>query len=144
MTPWPIAVLLAVLPAGDDAALKDLQAMQGTWKVAELVEKGRRIPARDTDPIEVEIVGPRLTIRDDGAAREEIKLKLHVDKGVRAVDFHYTKGPSTGNVERGVYSIDGDTLKICTNEVTDGPRPTTFASTRRNGFAYVVLVRVKK
>jgi uncharacterized protein (TIGR03067 family) len=146
MAPWSLTLALALTAcsaAPGDAAVKDLQAMQGTWKVAELTEKGHRLPAKETDPIEVVIVGMRMTIRDDGTAREEIMLKVDAGKTPRAVDFHYTKGPSTGNTERAMYSIEGDTLQFCINETKDSPRPATFASTRRNGYAFVVLVRAK-
>jgi uncharacterized protein (TIGR03067 family) len=148
MAPWPpwglaLLILTVSARAGGDITLKDVQAMQGSWKVAELTEKGRRVPAKETDPIVVVIVGTRMTIRDDGAAREEIVLKVDASKTPGAADFTYTKGPSTGNMERAIYSIDGDTLKFCINEAKDGPRPTAFASTRSNAFAYVVLTRIK-
>jgi uncharacterized protein (TIGR03067 family) len=147
MPMWSLQVLLLSLAVGGGKdALKDLQAMQGTWKVAELTEKGRKLPAKETDPIEVVIIGTKMTIRDDGAAREEITLKFDVGKALGpggAVDLNYTKGPSTGNIERAIYSIEADTLKFCINEAKDGPRPTAFGSTRRNGFAYVVLTRTK-
>jgi uncharacterized protein (TIGR03067 family) len=147
---WSLLVVLVWVAApggpGTNDTLKDLQAMQGTWKVAELTEKGRKLPAKETDPIEVVIIGTKMTIRDDGAAREEIMLKFDVAKTLglgRAVDFSYTKGPSTGNIERAIYSISADTLQFCINEFKDGQRPTAFASTRRNGFAFVVLTRTK-
>jgi uncharacterized protein (TIGR03067 family) len=140
-----LTFLLLTVPAGagDDMALKDLKAMQGTWKVAELTEKGRKLAAKETDPIAVAVIGTKMSIRDDGAAREEITIKLDGSSTPGAVEFTYTKGPNTGNVERGIYSIEGDTLKFCMNEVKDGKRPAEFASTRRNGFAYVVLTRTK-
>jgi uncharacterized protein (TIGR03067 family) len=151
MALWTLLAMLdgAVAAAGVDVVAKDLQAMRGTWKVAELVEKGHWLPAKQTDPIEVVIDGTKMTIRDDGAAREEIALKFgaagtgRVGKALRTVDFTYTKGPSTGNIERGIYSLEGDMLKFCMCEVKDGQRPPLFSSTRSNGYSYVVLVRSK-
>jgi len=111
--------------------------------VAELTEMGERLPDKELTPVEVIILGNKMTINDEGKFREEITLKLDATKKPRAVDFNYTKGPNTGKVERGIYVLDGDTLKICVNEKKDGDRPTEFSSTKANGCSLVVLKKTK-
>ena len=138
------AGILLVSQAGDDPTMKDLDAMQGTWKVVELTEKGEKLPAKETDPVEVIILATKMAIHDDGKFREEITLKLDAKQKPKAVDLKYTKGPNSGKVESGIYIVEGDTLKICINEKKDGARPTEFTSTKQNEFALVVLKKVKK
>jgi uncharacterized protein (TIGR03067 family) len=137
-------LLIAQAQAGDDPNTKDLEAMQGTWKVVELTEKGEKLAAKETDPVEVVILATKMAIHDDGKFREEITLVLDAKQKPKAVDLKYTKGPNTGKVEPGIYSVEGDTLKICINEKKGGMRPAEFTSTKQNEFALVVLKKVKK
>jgi uncharacterized protein (TIGR03067 family) len=148
---WRAAVAVACLLTavqGDDAAKKDQELMEGTWKVVELTEQGTKIADKDLEPIEVSILANKMAIHDGGKFREEIAFKLDAGKKPRAVDFTYTKGLHTGKVELGVYTVEGDILKFCVNETKDGakegPRPAEFASTKENGCYLVVLKRVKK
>jgi uncharacterized protein (TIGR03067 family) len=127
-----------------DAAKKDLAAMQGVWKVVELAEKGAQLPDKELKPVQMVIDGPMMTLSDDGKFREEVILRLDPSQKLKAVDLVYTKGPNLGKLERGIYSIEGDVLKICVNETKDGARPTAFLSTKDNNWSVAVLKRVKK
>jgi uncharacterized protein (TIGR03067 family) len=138
------ALVLAVQGGGDDPSTKDLDAMQGVWKVVELFEKGMKLTAKETDPVDIVMLGAKMVVNDDGKFREEITLKLDAKQKVKAVDFNYTKGPNLGKVELGIYELKGDTLKICINEKKNGARPTEFSSTKENEFSLVVLKKVKK
>jgi uncharacterized protein (TIGR03067 family) len=138
------AVLLGIQGAGDDPNMKDLDAMQGTWKVVELSEKGEKLTAKEIDPVEVVILATKMAINDDGKFREEITLKLDAKQTPKAVDMQYTKGPNTGKVELGIYVVEGDTLKICINDKKDGARSTEFTSTKENELSLAVLKKVKK
>ena len=140
-----LALVLSAALAVDagDATSKDLDALRGTWKVVELTELGEKLPDKELAPVEVVILGNKMTINDDGKFREEITLKLDATKKPKAVDFHYSKGPNTGKVERGIYLLEGDTLIFCINEKKDGERPTEFASTKGNGCSLAVLKKTK-
>ncbi|HYV37714.1 MAG TPA: TIGR03067 domain-containing protein [Gemmataceae bacterium] len=135
---------LVAIPQGDDASKKDLDAMQGVWKVVELTESGEKLLEKETEPVEVTILANKMSIHDKGQFREEITLKLDAKAKVKAVDFVYTKGGNTGKTELGIYNLDGDKLTICMNETKGGARPTEFTSTKANGCSVAVLKRVKK
>ena len=141
--PAVVLVLFPVLASGGDATSKDLDALRGTWKVTQLTEMGEKLPDKELAPVEVIILGNKMTINDDGKFREEITLKLDATKKPKAVDFNYSKGPNTGKVERGIYLLEGDTLIFCINEKKDGERPTEFASTKGNGCSLAVLKKTK-
>ena len=118
--------------------------MQGVWKVVELIEKGEKLPEKERAPVGVAIKGANMTLSDSGKFREESTLKLDAAGKVKTVDFVYIQGPNKGKTERGIYELDGDTLKFCVNEAKDGPRPTAFLSTKDNNCAVAVLKRVNK
>jgi uncharacterized protein (TIGR03067 family) len=130
--------------AGEDANVKDIEALRGTWKVVELTEKGEKIAAKELEPVEVVILGTKMTINDEGKFREEIALKIDAAKKPKTVDLRYTKGPNADKVEPGIYEIDGDTLKICSCEKKGGDRPKDFTSTKENECSVVLLKRVKQ
>jgi uncharacterized protein (TIGR03067 family) len=134
----------AVSGADDDPTMKDLDAMQGTWKVVELSEKGEKVAAKETAPVEVVILATKMTFNDDGKFREEITLTVDAKQNPKTLDMKYTKGGNTGKMQTAIYAIEGDTLKICINEKKNGARPTEFTSTKENEFALVVLKKAKK
>jgi uncharacterized protein (TIGR03067 family) len=136
--------IAATAAQGDPASKKDLELMQGMWKVVELTEEGQKLAQKELTPVEVFILGNKMAIHDDGKFREEITLKLDAAKKIKAVDFVYTKGMNTGKTERGIYAFEGDTLKFCMNEGKDGARPTKFLSTKANKCSIAVLQRAKK
>jgi uncharacterized protein (TIGR03067 family) len=141
-----VGFLVATAPLwatqGEDPG-KDLDALRGTWKVIELTEKGEKIPAKELEPVEVVMLGTKMTVNDEGKLRDEITMKLNASKKPKTMDLHYTKGKFAGKVERCIYHVEGDTLKICVNEKENGERPAEFASTKENEFAVVVLKKVK-
>jgi uncharacterized protein (TIGR03067 family) len=139
-----VVATAAASPSGDEVAKKDLEQMQGVWKVAELTEKGDKVPAKELTPVEVVIAASTLTLSDDGKFREEITLKLDATGKVKTVDFIYSKGANKGKTERGIYAIEGDTLKFCMNEEAGGVRPGQFTSTKTNNCSVVQLQRLKK
>jgi uncharacterized protein (TIGR03067 family) len=146
-----VMLAVAVVPAfqagsgaGDDLTMRDLDAMQGTWKVIELSEKGEKVAAKDIDPVEVVVLATKMTFNDDGKFREEITLTVDAKQKPKSLDMKYTKGENTGKVQVAIYAIEGDTLKICINEKKDGARPTEFKSTKENEFSLVVLKKAKK
>ena len=47
----------------------------------------------------------------------------------------------TGLHTRGIYSLQGDVLMYCIAEA-DRPRPTEFATTKGDGYTFVVLKRI--
>jgi uncharacterized protein (TIGR03067 family) len=111
---------LATVTAPADDVKKDLDALQGT-----------------------------LTIKDDKyeamVAGMTIKATIKVDgsKTPRAIDFMYTEGPGAGETIKGVYAIEGETLRIYRPLEPGGDRPGKVASEPAEGMLLITYKRDK-
>ena len=136
-------------PAGaatpsEEAAKKDLKALQGTWTVVYSEQNGER--RRDVE----EVKKMRLTIKDDKWTLEyhnNVKdkhvatLKLDPTQKPTAVDFKFSEGLLTGETMLSVYELKGDDLKVCFASESR-QRPKSFDS--REGIAGQWLLVLKR
>ncbi len=60
----------------------------------------------------------------------------------KALDLKFIKGPEKGNVNLGIYELDGDTWRICLN-MQGKRRPKKFATAAGSGLALETLKRGK-
>ncbi len=59
-----------------------------------------------------------------------------------AIDLTYLSGDEKGQLERGIYQFEGDTVKFCTNE-KGKDRPTAFGTSKDDDRTLVVIRRKK-
>src|SRR5437879_3546426 len=95
-----------------DTTEADARKMQGTWALI-----------REKQPGEwtMVIAGDRVTYFHRGELRPEgtHRIRLDARKGPKAIDFDYGRD----QVFKGIYSLQGDTLILCTTAVTGLDRP---------------------
>ena len=136
---------IIALAGGDDvtqAIKKDRAALQGTWKVTESVSKGEKAP-----PEELFLIfrGDVILVREEGKTAENFSFLLNPTKKPKEIDLDdQGRRASKGRLDRGIYKIDGDTLRICIQTDKDAPRPTEFASPKDSSLWLVVLQRTKE
>jgi uncharacterized protein (TIGR03067 family) len=135
-----LGVLLLSLAADapeDARSKKDLAALEGTWTLVSVEAEGK---SRDfpENPPWVVIKGNKVQY-----AGEDLAV-LTVDATVtpKSIDMAFSN-PKT--VYEGIYSLEGDTLKVCVNRVTEGvkERPTGFATEDKPDLRLFVLKREK-
>jgi uncharacterized protein (TIGR03067 family) len=136
----PSLVLMLLLPAGHaagDGPKEELAALQGTWKLVALESDGetRELPAPPTVWV----------IRGDKVHYGGAPLAvLHLDASTtpRSVDLHFVKPKK---VCEGVYSLKGDTLKLCVNRQAEGvkERPLGFSTKEKGDWRLLVFERQK-
>jgi uncharacterized protein (TIGR03067 family) len=122
-----------------DKPKEDKDAIQGTWMVEKIEEDGE--DASDTDDGKKIKSGP-ITITGDKLVLEgagETSYKLDPTAKPRAIDLD--NGTKTFDC---VYSLDGDTLKICAPLFPGGNRPTEVASKKGSNTRLLVLKREVK
>ncbi len=120
----------------------DLELLQGSWTVTTLEVDGQPLPASMLTNARIVIDGDRFTSTGMGAVYEGT-LELVPTANPPQLNMTFDAGPEKGNVNRGIYRLDGDTWKICLATRGD-VRPSSFASTGGSGFALETLARSVK
>jgi uncharacterized protein (TIGR03067 family) len=123
-------LLLAFLIAADDvkkAAKKEQEKLQGSWKVVSSEKDGK--PHECTKDAEVVFDGDKLNIQLIGEKPGKGAFKLDPSKDPKWIDCTI--------LGRGIYNVDGDTLRICWGE----ERPSESVS-KKNVYL-LVLKRTK-
>jgi uncharacterized protein (TIGR03067 family) len=108
--------------------------LQGAWTVVSFESRGE--PEKKHVGLKVIFDGDKVTIKD-GKKDEAVPFVLDT-----------TKKPKQINIDRkahAIYSVDGDTLKICFDKLGDSEkdRPTEFVS-KKDGDRELVLMVLKR
>lgn len=132
-----IVVAISLAARGQAAPQSDdLQLIQGTWQVVSGVRGGQAVP-------DEAVATMTMTIND-----REILTKTPNGEVALSYTIDASKSPKTidvdvnGEIGMGIYSLDGDTLKIVHGEIgTD--RPTEFSSPEGSEINMLILKRIK-
>ena len=124
-----LAVILvgAAVRAGD--AKKDQEALQGTWKVNTVEERGQSKP--DNDNHSVVIKGDEFTIKRGEQLFIKAKMKIDASKTPKHIDLEIVEDPKNrdvGKTVQGIYSLEGDQWRWCATEPGNEGRPTAFST----------------
>jgi uncharacterized protein (TIGR03067 family) len=127
-----VACLVAAAAAQDDAAKLEMKKLQGVWKTVGVEIEGRKTEPPADMAGSVVIKGGTYTVKAVTETGEkvvsELTFKLDPTKDPKAIDFTTAAGPDKGKQIKGIYKLEGDTLKVCFNPKKDGERPTSFAT----------------
>ncbi len=102
-----------LLAVGLFAVAEDVgpKALQGKWNVVAGEEGGKPLAAADLKEATATVQGNRLTVRKAG--RDEEMTFTARDTGNKGeIDFTHSAGPDKGKTCKGIYSLEGDTLRI--------------------------------
>lgn len=117
----------------------DLDYLQGTWQISGLELDGARVQPAG-------FAGARIVVSDDRFESHTMgaiyrgRIELNARKRPKTIDLVFTEGPEAGNVNPGIYQLDGDRWKLCL-ATRGGPRPATFATAPGSGHALELLSR---
>jgi uncharacterized protein (TIGR03067 family) len=131
--------LLAAQPAGD--AAKDLEKLQGAWKVESAEYGGMPLPADAVEKIRVTFKGTEVTIRDP---KDPATFSLDPGQKPAAITLKPPQkpgGPKEAEIQ-GIYQFEGEKLKLCLNQ-PGMPRPTEFKSSKGGEVVLFVLAKEK-
>jgi uncharacterized protein (TIGR03067 family) len=137
-----LAACLWAAPQDNDAK-KDLEKLQGAWKMIALEVEGTQVPPEKFGKATLIIKADRYLL-DAGKTKTEVMLTLDPSKTPKHVDLTFLDGPNKDQVGKAIYSIDGDTFKICRALLTEADRPRQFATAPKSGQYVVTWQRVPK
>jgi uncharacterized protein (TIGR03067 family) len=138
---WAILAAAAASPAGD--AKKELDLLQGDWKVESAQEStGKNGSEDDIKALLVRFKGDNMKITLRGELVAEHKIKIDAAKSPKSIDLTPPEGPDKGKTEPGIYKIEGDRLTLCVNDAGKD-RPAAFATKDGTKISLFVLKRAK-
>jgi RNA polymerase sigma factor (sigma-70 family) len=118
-----------------ETAKTDLDRLQGVWSVVSVEQNGK--PAKLEKTVFM-VDGKRACLRTgDG----ELQGGLYLDQARTPKTYDFVMSERT--IE-GIYSLDGDTLRLCYNPATGAKRPVGFVTEKDKGQFLFVLKRVER
>jgi uncharacterized protein (TIGR03067 family) len=116
--------------AGGDDAKKEMEKLQGTWKLTSETDSGQNIPV---DPNEIfTFKGEDLVNKVGNKVTDEFKVKISAGKTPKEIDLIPQKEPNKGVPSPGIYKIEGNKLTVCVNFSPGSKRPAGFDSNQTN------------
>ena len=136
----------------EDAAKKDLAALQGNWEIAEKEFMSKKASKEEVALLKGPMIIKGNTVRqwaDDAGVKSivsESTFTLDPTVKPKAVDFTFTAGMFKGEKTPAIYEVEGDTLRICYAMLVDRQqeRPTAFAGKGDGKALLLSYKRVKK
>ena len=134
-------LMLLAADAPDKASKKDLDKMQGVWKVKSIHKGGNEMAADLIGDSSLTIDGGKYTLNKDGKVVDEGTFTLDSSKKPATIDVQ--GGKDGANKKVGIYQLDGDTFTEAL--IADGmDRPTELLSKEGTTHVLIVLQREKK
>src|SRR5262245_54052314 len=143
-----ILVLLIAIPVAQSPAAKEkavnqaLQRLQGTWRPVSAIENGVAVPTNKLKDQTFFIGADTFLIRQGQTALQAGNLQLDPTASPATVNAIVKQGQKKDTTLLGIYSLDGDTLKICFDPQGQ-ERPKELASAEGSGFTLATYERVK-
>jgi uncharacterized protein (TIGR03067 family) len=125
-----------------DEQKEELKKFTGTFTVTLFEEDGKQKSADQLKKMKVVQKGAEWTFHD-GEELTQGKDTVYPGKSPKEIDSFYINGPARDKTVKGIYQIDGDTIKYCWADVGKD-RPKEFATKADSGLTLLVLKRVKE
>jgi uncharacterized protein (TIGR03067 family) len=128
----------ATLASPRDLAKKDLDQLQGTWRIESSLWNGVREPDIARSVTIIFQGDTFICVDKDGNRLPEETIRLMPDQNPKAIDCSSKGG---GRAAPGIYTLEGDTFTWCSAGGNNKVRPTSFASDAGSKRRVMVLRR---
>jgi uncharacterized protein (TIGR03067 family) len=138
-----LALTVGLLLAADaDDAKKELEKLAGTWDVVSVERDGKAMPADKVKGSTLTIKGDKYVVKLGDMTIEGI-YKVDPAQKPKAIDATRTNGDDKGKTLLGIFTLEGDDLKMCFNGPSNKDRPKEFNAKSGSGSALYVFKRSK-
>lgn len=132
-----VGLLVAADEKDDIKAEKD--KLKGDWTLTSLQADGK--DAKE-EAATFTFAADQLTVAFKDS-KQAAAYRIDPAAQPKAIDITPDEGPDKGKTLKGIYVLDGDTLKICAAASPDKDRPKDFAAKKDSGNLLMVLKRDK-
>ena len=132
------------LTADDKDKKKDIDALQGTWKIESFKVAGQDGPEEFVKKASFVIKDKKYTLTIDDEEMETGTFKLDPEKKVKTIDLEIASGNDQGKKQLGIYTLKDDTLTFCFAFPGETDRPTKLESSDDSKTILLVLKHEKK
>ena len=119
-----------------------LRQFQGTWQVESWEEGGKAVAADDLKKRSVFFGATVFLLRRDEKVFAAGGIRFDPAKSPATIDFIVREGDKKGEVFPGIYSLEGDTLKLCFDP-KGNTTPKDFKPDAKDGFTLIVAKKPK-
>jgi uncharacterized protein (TIGR03067 family) len=124
----PLVLLaLAADDSKEDAVKKDLEKLQGTWKMASLEVDGKSVPEDKLKSSTLTIKGDKYIIHVKDQTFET-QMTLDPTQKTKTIDMKFLDGANKDKTALGIYKIDGDRFTMCRALNPGQARPQDFGT----------------
>lgn len=116
--------------------------LEGTWELVSLERDGKDVKIQPDTKLAV--TGNKFVVMVGDKVISGGTFKLDPGKNPKAIDSIYTEGPDKGKSFKGIYQLEGKTVKFCRAGTPDKERPAEFKTTAESGGLASVYKRAKQ
>ena len=132
---------LVVAEPSKQELVKDMDEIQGTWKLIALEADGQQAPAEIVATMKLVFKEDILTFTPGEPSFTNYKFKLDPTTKPASITLIHADGTHQGEAEMGIYLLDGDHLKICVESADQAPKE--FTTKAKSGQGMYSLERMK-
>ena len=116
------------------------EKLAGTWQVVSVEADGQAVPAKQFRGLTMTFKAGKFTARQGQGEKQEGTYRVDPGKTPKQIDIRHTTGPLAGRDQLAIYSLAGNTLKVCSSG-SDKERPDGFATRGQEGRVLMTLRR---
>jgi uncharacterized protein (TIGR03067 family) len=133
-------LLAADAPKDDATKKKEVDKLQGAWKVSRWDSGGNSLPDEALKQMKFNIKGDKYTF-EFADMKEEGTMTLDPSKNPATIDLKIEEGNDKGKTQVGIYKLEKDTIKLCLAPAGSKDRPKEFASKEDSENIFIVIQR---
>src|SRR5262249_5711830 len=129
-----VVLVAAGQPAKEDVK-KELDKLQGEWKMVSLEQRGKKAPDEEVKAYTLTIKGDQWIVSVQDREGRGMTIKIDPSKNPKTIDLTQKLGEKEV-VSQGIYKLEGDTLTLCRTQGKQ-ERPKEFKTTEDGGILVV-------